>query len=235
MKKWTDVYISQCLDGLPKDKYRQRAQAELTDHLLELCADLESGGYSPEEAQARAVKLMGSPAELNVSFRAEWVHRANGWKFILRNSFSMSLYTYAFNLLVRWFLIMPFLLFGKRALFDFLESDNPIPFILFSILNFLPGAWFTTREWYKSLALHPRRKRLLLLGILSACFWEIGPFLGTGAAFFFLLFLPVVIAGHFPLLLLTVEASFYLVRYAVTILLVAVSFALLYSPRKKSK
>ena len=83
MKKWTDDFLTHALDGLPKDKYRARAKAELTDHLLELCADLESGGYSPEEAQTRALEFMGDPVELNPSFREAWVRRASNWKYCL--------------------------------------------------------------------------------------------------------------------------------------------------------
>jgi len=34
-------FIDLALNGLPKDKYRRRIQAELTDHLLESADELE--------------------------------------------------------------------------------------------------------------------------------------------------------------------------------------------------
>lgn len=158
MKKWTGDFLSQCLDGLPKDKYRKRAQDELTDHLLALEGDLESAGYSPEEAQTRALELMGDPGELNLSFRAEWVRRASRVGYCLGQVFKWALYGILCNALVRGMLFIPVIAVSINAYL----SPYSLALLLFRVLCFLPGLWFTVHNVQKDFSLFPRHRKCLL-------------------------------------------------------------------------
>lgn len=241
MKKWTDEFISATLDGLPKDKYRDRANAELADHLLELAEELEAGGYSPEEAQARALELMGDPAELNPSFQEEWVRRASNWKYCLSALLKASVHATAASLLARWILVYPILIFGRGILFDVLQRSNPLPIILFTLVNFLPGLWFCARELHERFFLHPHRTALLLSGflmlwLLDISFW-VYPMLPnhillTPFNIFALLIIIPVLFGQFPLVLLSMDSSSPAAsRYLILSLSLCLLFALFFRPK----
>jgi hypothetical protein len=167
--------LSRCLDGLPKDKYRKRAQAELTDHLLTLTDELEAGGYSPEEAKTRATELMGAPEELNEDFRAEWVRRASSLKYCLIAFLENGFYAAMVNFLSRWLLVMPLLLGAGDWLYDGLLAGGLPAGIIFTAANYLPGLWFAASELHKRFALHPRRKGLLLCGLAVVWLMEFLP------------------------------------------------------------
>ena len=244
MKKWTDDFLSQCLEGLPKDKYRKRAQDELTDHLLELAGDLESGGYSPEEAQERALELMGSPEELNPAFREEWVRRASNWKYCLVSFLKAGLDAVLVNALARWVVLMPVVLVASMWLFDHLESGSPFPVILFALVNFLPGLWFCARELHERFAIHPQRRFLLFCGLLTAWFMEMLPFFpipykssGPLAVARFLqgIYQLPFFLGQFPMLILTWSTSYTAQSafntYCFSTLFLCVFFALFYRPK----
>ena len=160
MKKWTDDFLSQCLDGLPKDKYRKRAQDELTDHLLELASDLESGGYSPEEVQTRALELMGNPEELNPAFRAEWVRRASRIGYCLGRMFRWAFYGLLMNAWIRGMIFLPSILFSR--FFESLIFPFSLTVFLFRIICFLPGLWFAVHNVQKDFSLFPRHRKCLL-------------------------------------------------------------------------
>ena len=69
---WAEEYLSQCLSGIPKCKYRARLRGELAEHLALLERDLETVGYAPEEARTEALRQMGDAEALNEGYRAEW-------------------------------------------------------------------------------------------------------------------------------------------------------------------
>ena len=69
---WTEDYLSQCLYGIPKSKYRARLRGELEEHLALLERDLETVGYAPEDARRKALEQMGDAESLNEGYRAEW-------------------------------------------------------------------------------------------------------------------------------------------------------------------
>ena len=234
---WTNEFISRALDGLPKDKYRQRAQAELMDHLLELETELEASGLTPEAAQSRAVELMGDSAQLNSSFRTQWVQWAKSWKYCIATLWKAALHALLFNVFFRWICVMPLLLagdklLGNRYLIDILSNDPPVYFVLFSALNFLPGIWFIVHELNDLLALHPRRKALLFLGVLSAWFFDVGPFLGGIFSFFMVFFVPVVFVGQFTLVFLAWESPSRLFWYLVLSLTFGLILAFIYHPKR---
>jgi len=240
LKKWTDEFISRALDGLPKDKYRQRAQAELTDHLLELADELESGGYSPEEAQARAAALMGNPTELNPFFREAWVRRASNWTYCLSALLKAAIHATFANIFARWILIYPILTFGHGILFDGLESGNPLPTILFTLLNFLPGLWFCARELHERFFLHPRRTILAHLGFLMLWLLDLSPWiypmlphhiLFTPFNIFAFFFIIPVFLGQLPLELLAMDNSPAAVWYLILSFTLCLLFALFYRPK----
>ena len=157
MKKWTDDFLARCLDGLPKDKYRKRAESELTDHLLELCADLESGGYSPEEAQARAVELMGKPLELKEHFHEQWKQRAEKLVFLLPVLIKSGGIGFLFRIFIRVFFIYPIWFFGAK-LFD-ITIPNSIICVLFAIAGFWPSVPFIRAEIHRTFSLLDDRKK----------------------------------------------------------------------------
>lgn len=240
MKKWTDDFLARCLDGLPKDKYRKRTESELTDHLLELCADLESGGYSPEEAQARALELMGDPEELNPSFREEWVRRASNWKYCLSALLKAAIHAMAANIFARWILLYPILVFGHGILFDGLESGHPLSVTLFTLVNFLPGLWFCARELHERFFLHPRRTVLVCLGFLTLWVLDISPWiypmlpnhiLLTPFNIFALFFIIPTFLGQLPLELLAMDNSPAAVWYLILSFTLCLFFARFYRPK----
>jgi len=235
LKKWTDSFLEQCLDGLPKDKYRKRAQAELTDHLLELCADLESGGYSPEEAQARAVELMGEPAELNPSFREEWVRRASNWEYYLSKVLVSAIYAYATNTLFRWFIILPLLSFNDEYLANCIESGGPVLFLLFAIFNVFSGIWLIAHTLHEDFVIHPKCKKVVLYWLIFYWLLEVGPYISNLVLIPTFLIFPLFYIGHFPIIFLAWTSRFNQLAYSIGVGLVCVFFALFYSPRKKSK
>lgn len=235
MKKWTDDFISRALDGLPKDKYRKRAQEELTDHLLALAADLESGGYCPEEAQARAVELMGAPAELNLSFRDEWVRRASNWEYCLSKILIAVIYAFATNTLFRWFIVLPVLSFRNSYLTDCMEAGNCILLLCFAAFNVFPGVWFIAHMLHNDFALHPKRKKVVLCWLIFYWLLEVGPYLSNLVLIPTFLIFPLFYIGHFPIIFLAWTSKFNQTIYAVGVGLVCIYFALFYIPRKKSK
>ena len=70
-----EEYLSGCLSGVPKSKYRARLQSELSDHLNLLTGDLEAVGCAPEEAQREALRQMGDAETLCEVYRAEWLRQ----------------------------------------------------------------------------------------------------------------------------------------------------------------
>jgi hypothetical protein len=72
---WAEDYLSQCLSGIPKSKYRARLRGELAEHLALLVSDLENVGYVPEEARHKALEQMGDADALNEGYRAEWMRQ----------------------------------------------------------------------------------------------------------------------------------------------------------------
>ena len=72
---WAEDYLSQCLYGIPKSKYRERLRGELAEHLALLVSDLEGVGYAPEEAQREAIRQMGDAKALNEGYRTEWLRQ----------------------------------------------------------------------------------------------------------------------------------------------------------------
>lgn len=235
MKKWTDSFLEQCLDGLPKDEYRKRTQAELTDHLMELYNDLESGGYSPEEAQARAVELMGEPEDLNKVFRAEWVRRASRWSPCLKLSLKWAFYGLLFNILSRFFVLIP-LLSPLGNHFRDMTYRSPYltpPVIILSLACFLPGLWFAVQNACREFSLLPYRhqKRMVYPTVLFTWVWDMVPLLLTfifppidDLSFFF------VVCMHLPFLL----ENYSFLGYLWTITVLCPIFALLYRPRRTS-
>ena len=237
---WTTEFISHALDGIPKDKYLQRTKAELTDHLMELASDLESGGYSPKEAQARALELMGDPAQLNPSFREEWVRRASNWKYCLSALLKAAIHATAANIFTRWILLYPLLIFGHGVLFDVLENGNPLSVSLFTLVNFLPGLWFCARELHERFFLHPRHTVLMCIGFLSLWILDVSPWiysllpnhiLFTPFNIFALLFILPVFFGQLPLEMLAMDASPSAVWYLVLSFTLCLLFALFYRPK----
>jgi len=69
---WAEEYLSECLAGIPKSKYRARLRGELEEHLALLERDLETVGYAPEDARREALEQMGDAESLNEGYRAEW-------------------------------------------------------------------------------------------------------------------------------------------------------------------
>ncbi len=159
MTKWTDDFLSSCLDGLPRDKYRDRARAELNDHLLNLAQDLEDSGLSPEEAQARALTLMGDPGELNGSFRAEWVRRASHWKYSAAGLLRGVLCGYGVNALSRAMCIIPLSILNW-------QRSVPLSAAIFLCGTF-PGLWLISRTLQTRFYIHPRCRGFILLGCLT--------------------------------------------------------------------
>lgn len=237
---WTTEFIDLALNGLPKDKYRKRIQAELTDHLLELETELETSGLAPEAAQARALELMGDPSELNPAFRESWGRRASSWKYCLGALCKAAIHTVLVNSLTRWLVCMPILLAASRQLFEFLRSVFPFSIFLFSLVNFLPGLWFCARELSERFAIHPHRQKLLLCGLVMAWFFESLPFLSTiihsSVVLTFLgsiIILPMLL-GQFPLAILSWASSnvnFDASVYFLFTLILSVLFALFYRPK----
>lgn len=237
---WTRDFISRALEGIPKDKYRQRVQKELTDHLLELADELESGGYSPEEAQSRALELMGDPDELNPSFRELWVLWAGNWKYCLFALLKAAVHATFANVFARWVLVYPMLVFGHGILFDGLESGNPLPITLFTLVNFLPGLWFCARELHERFFLHPRRAVLIGIGFLTLWVLDISPWiygllpnhiLFTPFNIFALLFIIPVFLGQFPLEMLAMDSSPAAICYLILSFLLCLLFAFFYRPK----
>ena len=72
---WAEEYLSDCLAGIPKSKYRERLSGELEEHLALLLGDLEKAGRSPEEARREALEQMGDAETLNADYRAAWLRR----------------------------------------------------------------------------------------------------------------------------------------------------------------
>jgi len=238
-------FIDLALNGLPKDKYRRRIQAELTDHLLELADELEVDGYSPEDVQARAIELMGDPAHLNPSFREIWIRRTSNFKYCVGAFFKAAFHAFLVNTFLRYLLTFPL---AKIAASDLLESlfgyNSPIPIFLFALVYVLPGLWFSARELSERFAIHPHRKRLLLCGFLTVWFLDMLPFLPTifdldrlPAAFHFLtggIRLPMYL-GHLLLIALAWDNSFDMnsasIAYNFSILILCILFARFYRPK----
>jgi len=177
LKKWTDEFISRALDGIPKDKYRQRAQTELTDHLLALADELEAGGYSPEEAQNRALELMGKPEELAQQYLDAWKKYACSLKYIFPRLKEGVIQLFATCFLCR--MLYPLLavvvfnpLFDDdsslyRLLFDLIcFIDNHI-YVFYVLITFLPSLLRYMYVLNHSFALHPHRNRILGISLLS--------------------------------------------------------------------
>ena len=72
---WAEDYLSQCLYGIPKSKYRERLRGELAEHLALLASDLEAAGRPPEEARSEALRQMGDADALNAGYRAAWLRQ----------------------------------------------------------------------------------------------------------------------------------------------------------------
>ena len=229
MKQWTDDFLSRALNGLPKDKYRKRAENELTDHLLELANDLESGGYSPVEAQARAVELMGSPEGLNPDFREEWVRRASRVGYCLGRMFRWAFYGLLLNTWVRGMVFIPSILFSRRFetwIFPF----SPAVF-LFRIICFLPGLWLTVHNIHKDFSLFPRLRKHFLYHAASLTIWllDLSPVILTimippldDVSFFFVFF------SYLPLIVL--EGEFFK-SYLITQAVLCIVFPYFYYPK----
>ena len=237
---WTNEFTSRALDGLPKDKYRQRVQAELTDHLLELADELEAGGYVPEEAQARALELMGDPTQLNPSFQERWVLWASNWKYFLSSLLKTAIHSALVNTLVRWIMLMPIVLMGRGILFDWLEAGHLMPVIAFTLINFLPGLLFSVRELHERFAIHPRRTILLFFGLLMVWALDASPWiypllpnhvLLTPLNIFAVVFIVPVLIGQFPLELLAMKSSPVAYYYLLLSFLLSILFALFYRPK----
>jgi len=184
---WTTKFIARCLDGLPKDNYRARATAELTDHLLELAEELEAGGYSPEEAQARTLELMGDPEQLNPSFRAEWVQRASRLGYCVGRVFRSAFYGILCNTLIRGMLFLPIMLLTGK-----LYSPYSPTVLLIRVVCFLPGLWLAVYNVRKDFSLFPPLRQTSLCYIASLFVWLLdlsSLILGTvNLSFFFTFF-----------------------------------------------
>ena len=76
-------YIRRCLSGIPKSKYRKRLQSELADHLALLIRDLETVGYSTDEARTEALRQMGESGALNEGYRAEWLRQPERRRYLI--------------------------------------------------------------------------------------------------------------------------------------------------------
>ena len=72
---WAEDYLSQCLSGIPKSKYRERLRGELEEHLALLEGDLKKRCDSSEEAHSDALRQMGDAKELNAGYWAEWLRQ----------------------------------------------------------------------------------------------------------------------------------------------------------------
>ncbi len=229
---WTDDFLKACLNGLPRDKYRDRARAELNDHLLNLAQDLEDSGLSPKEAQARALTLMGAPGELNGSFRAEWVRRASHWKYGLVSLFKGALHCVLVNVLVRWMLVMPVTIFGRGILIGWIEDGGLLPIVAFTLGNVALGLWFTAHEMGERFLLHPRRGGFIFFGCLLAWLWDVSPFLINESMGFpgdiCTIFAIPVFLGQLPLLLLFQSSNRYVISYFGLSLLSALAFGVFY-------
>ena len=70
---WAEEFLSDCLAGIPKSKYRTRLRSELAEHLALLVSDLEGVGYAPTEARTEALRQMGDAGELNAVYWAQWL------------------------------------------------------------------------------------------------------------------------------------------------------------------
>ena len=247
MKKWTDSFLDACLDGLPKDKYRKRTRAELEDHLLTLTDELAASGYTPEEAQTRAVELMGDPGDLNEGFRAEWVRRAKHLKYILPAFLETGFYAAMVNFLSRWVLVMPLLLGAGDWLYDGLIAGGLPAGLLFTAANYLPGLWFASSELHNRFGLLPQRRRMILGGLAVVWLMEFIPLnfsilpAPAGLAYvlecLFSIFLLPLFFCQFPLILLAWETPFsatYTYRtHWILSLLFTILFALFYRKKKK--
>jgi len=245
--KWYDTFLTRCLDGLPKDKYRSRVGVELEDHLLTLTEELTASGYSPEKARTRAVELMGDPGELNEGFRAQWVRRASSWKYCLGALLKHGCYAALANFLMRWILVMPLLLIAGDRLYDGLIAGGLPAGVIFTAANYLFGLWLASSELHRQFAIHPRRKGLVRLGLAVVWLMEFLPLnfaalpAPTGLALLLdrlmsLFFLPLAFC-QFPLILLAWETP-YSVTYTyrthwVLSLLFTLLFALFYRPKRE--
>ena len=73
---WAEDYLSQCLSGIPKSKYRERLRGELEEHLALLEGDLKKRCDSSEEAHSDALRQMGDAKTLNADYRAAWLRQS---------------------------------------------------------------------------------------------------------------------------------------------------------------
>ena len=188
--KWYDSFVTSCLDGLPKDKYRKRAQAELTDHLLTLTDELAASGYSPEEAQIRAVELMGDPGELNEGFRAEWVQKAEQFSYCAPLLVSTVFVGLLLGSLLTWFILIPGTYF-----FPWLFTADHL-YAIFYALHLVPAYWMGAKELDRAFALHPHKPRFVVFGLVLA--WSIEIPL-TFAGFFLFQLIPLSVQ-HLPVI-----------------------------------
>ncbi len=72
---WAEDYLSQCLNGIPKSKYRERLRGELAEHLALLEDDFNKICDSSEEARSEAMRQMGDAEALNADYRAAWLRQ----------------------------------------------------------------------------------------------------------------------------------------------------------------
>ena len=170
MKKWTDEYISEVLYGLPHhSEYRWNVQQELEDHLVSLAADLEDSGYSTQDAQKRALSLMGSPDSLNKSYRLRFIQRQFKNPFYSLGRFlSLSLLTGVYYVLT-WLLLgmvgfTADISFANRVSFPL--YGHPLHQFIFGFIIFIIPFSLNALHLRRTFQLHPHPGIMITFGLL---------------------------------------------------------------------
>ena len=185
---------------------------------------------------------MGTPEKLNPSFRERWVLWASNRKYFLSSLLKATIHSALVNMLVRWIILMPTVLMGRGILFDWLESGHLAPVVAFTLINFLPGLLFSTRELHERFAIHPRRTALLFFGLLMVWALDASPWiypllpnhiLLTPLNIFAVVFIVPVFIGQFPLELLAMKSSPVAYFYLILSFLLCILFALFYRPKNR--
>ena len=161
---WAEDYLSQCLSGIPRSKYRARLRGELAEHLALLVSDLEAAGRAPAEARSEALRQMGDAEALNEGYRAEWFRQPERRRWDISRMLYGCLQA-GMSLMV----IFPFFL----ALWS--EWDMPLrhpPEWLFGIVTFLIAAVPNAEFLHAAFRGRPDRRRLLICGLLLT--WLLG-------------------------------------------------------------
>ena len=190
---WAEEYLSQCLSGIPKCKYRARLRGELAEHLALLERDLETVGYAPEEARTEALRQMGDAKALNEGYRAEWLKQSE------RVRWDISRFVLGILLAGVGFLVGAALLFFgdlMLALFETIAGTvHPTPFLTF--LHHLGGAVlyaaaFVPNALFLRKAFRRRKNRIVMVsgGLLMS--WAVGK--GSTVLYLFTVYGPEALA-----------------------------------------